>query len=163
MNATKSFSHRWWIPIWIVLLAAAALVAWSQYPELPIIRRIMYSMLTIAVSLLLLLIWFMFLSRFRWRSRFLGLGILVLAVFGISKVARFDGSVNGSGLPRVTWAWTPKSEGKVAQSMTIVAPPPASAAQATAAIDYPGFLGSDRVGMVEGVQLERDWSEYPPH
>jgi outer membrane protein assembly factor BamB len=150
------------MPVWIVLLAAAALVAWSQYPELPVIRRIMYSMLTIAVSLLLLLVWFMFLSRFRWRTRFLWLGVFALAAFGILKAVRFNGSINGSGLPGFTWAWTPKSEGKVAQKMTIVAPPPTSAAQATAAIDYPGFLGSDRVGMVEGVQLERDWSEHPP-
>jgi outer membrane protein assembly factor BamB len=150
------------MPVVIVLLAIAAFIGWWQYPELPIIRRMMYSALTIAVSLLLLLVWFMFLSRFRWRTRFLWLGILVLAGFGFSKLVRYDGAVNGSGLPRFTWVWTPKSGGKIAKSVMIMTPPGTSGAQMTAAIDYPGFLGSDRVGTVEGIQLEPDWSEHPP-
>src|SRR5579859_89806 len=162
MNATKSSSHRGWMPVATVLLAVAAIITLSQYPELPVIRRIMYSALTIAVSLVLLFVWFMFLSRIRWRTRFLWLVVFAVAGFGISKAVRFNGSVNGSGLPGFTWAWTPKSDGKIAKSVMIMAAPRAPGAQMSAAIDYPGFLGSDRLGMVEGVQLERDWSEHPP-
>ncbi|HEX4644114.1 MAG TPA: PQQ-binding-like beta-propeller repeat protein, partial [Verrucomicrobiae bacterium] len=161
MNATKSSSHRWWMPLVILLLAAAAFVSCWQSPELPNIRRIMYTALTVALSLLLLLVWFMFFSRFRWRIRFLWLVIFAAAAFGVSKVVRMDGTVNGAGIPRVVWKWTPMSDGNIKKSMTIIAPPPA-ADQAAAAIDYSGFLGSDRSGMVEGVQLERDWSDHPP-
>jgi len=150
------------MPITTVLLAFTALLVWWRYPELPFIARMMYTMLTVAVSLVLLLVWFLFLSAFRWRTRFLTLGILLAAGFGFSRLVRVDGAVNGSGLPHVTWKWTPRSDGNVAQARTIAAQPATSEAQATPAVDYPGFLGTDRCGIVAGVQLERDWSAHPP-
>src|SRR5260221_9005671 len=142
MNATNPRSGRWWMPIATVLLAFAALVGWWHYPELLLVSRMMYSALTVAVSLLLLLVWFLFLSAFRWRTRFLTLGILLLAWFGFSKLVRVDGAVNGSGLPHITWEWTPRSDGNVAQAGTIAAQPATPGTQATRAVDYPGFLGA---------------------
>jgi outer membrane protein assembly factor BamB len=150
------------MPIATLLLAFTVLFGWWHYPELPVTSRIMYSALTVAVSLLLLLVWFLFFSAFRWRTRLMSLGILALAVFGFSRLVRMDGAINGSGLPRVTWKWTPKNTGNVEQSEAIAARPAVSADLATASGDYPGFLGSDRSGIVEGVQLERDWSAHPP-
>src|SRR6266478_1313080 len=162
MNTTNPRSGRWWMPIATVLLGFAAFTGWWQYPELPFVSRMMYSALTVAVGLLLLLVWFLFLSAFRWRTRFFTLGILLAAGFGFSKLVRVDGAVNGSGLPHITWKWTPRSDGNVAQARTIAAQPAAPGAEATPAVDYPGFLGADRCGIVEGVQLERDWSGHPP-
>jgi outer membrane protein assembly factor BamB len=162
MDITKPRSRRWWMPISTVLLAITALFGWWHYPELPVVSRIMYSGLTVAVSLLLLLVWFLFLSAFRWRTRLLSLGILVLAVFGFSRLVRTDGAINGSGLPRVTWKWAPKNSGEVDQSKAIATKSALPEDVPTAGGDYPGFLGSDRSGIVQGVQLERDWSAHPP-
>src|SRR5258708_965591 len=122
----------------------------------------MFSGLTVIVGWLLLLIWFLFLSALRWRTRLVSLGILILAVFGYSRLVRIDGAINGSGLPRVTWKWTPKSDGNIGQSKVIGTRPALSETQAVAVADYPGFLGADRSGIVDGVQLERDWSGHPP-
>src|SRR5258708_4552035 len=155
MNATNPRSGRWWMPIATVLLGFAAFTGWWQYPELPFVSRMMYSALTVAVGLLLLLVvWFLFLSAFRWRTRFLTLGILLLAGFGFSKLVRVDGAVNGSGLPHITWKWTPRSDGNVALARTIAAQPAAAGDEATPAVGYPGFLGTDPCGFCIVVEHE---------
>ncbi|MDB6022684.1 MAG: outer membrane protein assembly factor BamB, partial [Pedosphaera sp.] len=111
---------------------------------------------------LLLLVWFLFLSAFRWRTRILTLIALALVLFGFNRLVRIDGSANGSGQPRLAWKWAPKNSGEIKSSVA-AAPPSAKAGGALkAAVAYPGLLGNDRSGVVQGVQLERDWASHPP-
>ena len=73
----------------------------------------MQTMLTIVVSVLLLLVWWLFLTRLRWRTRLAGLALFILGAVGLKQMVRFDGSVDGSGKPRVVWRWTAKKSGNV--------------------------------------------------
>src|SRR2546422_736409 len=94
---------RWWIPITIVALAVANVARIRLSGELDSNFKNMQSMLTIAVSVVLLLLWFILFTRLRWRTRLAGLGIFILCILGARQTVRFDGSVDGSGTPRIVW------------------------------------------------------------
>ena len=112
------------------------------------------------MSILLLLVWFVFLMRLRWRTRLAGLGLFIVCVVGVKQSLRFDGSVDGSGTPRIVWKWTPRKTGDVVAFKTVNTPK--EQPKLEAAFDYPGYLGPDRSGVVAGIQLERDWIGHPP-
>jgi len=152
--------RRWWIPATILGLAVANVVRLRSSADLDGMMKNMQTMLTGMVSLGLLVVWWLFLSGLRWRVRLVGLGVLLVCVLGLRQLVRFDGSVSGSGRPRIVWKWAPTRSGDVGDDQ------PTGAANAEpklqAAMDYPGYLGRDRSGVVAGIQLERDWVAFPP-
>src|SRR2546425_953997 len=127
---------RWWIPTTIVALAVAIVGRIRGSAELDSNFKNMQAMLTIAVSILLLLVWFVFLTRLRWRTRMAGLGIFILCLVGVKQSVRFDGSVDGSGTPRIVWKWTPRKSGDVVAFKTVNTPK--EQPKLEAAFDYPG-------------------------
>jgi outer membrane protein assembly factor BamB len=160
-------SHRWWLPTAIIVAAGAAIAfiqfsdffeGWTHFP---------LTVLAGAGAILLLAVWLLFLSRLRWRTRFIGLGaglaLLVAMAVGLSQATRWEGSLNGTGLPRLVWKW----ESKPDRGLSI---PEVSADRgalevdlaATSSSDYPRFLGAGGQGTVLGVHLTRDWSRRPP-
>ena len=151
---------RWWIPMTIIALVVANIARIRASAELDSNFKNMQAMLTIAVSILLLLVWFVFLTRLRWRTRLAGLGIFILGVVGVKQTVRFDGSVDGSGTPRIVWKWTPRKSGDGVAYKTVNAPK--ERPKLEAAFDYSGYLGRERSGVVAGIQLERDWIGHPP-
>jgi len=86
--------------------------------------------------------------------------LFILGAVGLKQMVRFDGSVDGSGKPRVVWRWTAKKSGNVGDFKAVTVPKEQAGIEA--AIDYPGYLGRDRSGVVLGIQLERDWTSHPP-
>src|SRR6266496_1016199 len=151
---------RWWIPAIIVALATANLARVRNSIDLDRNFQSMQSMLTIAVSVLLLVLWFALLSGLRWRVRLAGLGIFILLALGLKQLLRFDGSQDGTGRPNIVWRWTPRKSGEVGNLKTAGSLKELPRLQADS--DYPGYLGRDRSGGVEGIQLERDWVSHPP-
>lgn len=151
---------RLWIPIAILVIAVGVITYLQTAPELPVIKRIMFTALTVAISVLLTLVWFMFFSAFRWRTRLVTLVLLAAAFFGMGKLIRFDGSANGSGVPKLVWKWTPKSTGAI--KIASVIPAAEKGNQVEAATAYPGFLGGDRTGVIKGIALDTDWASHPP-
>jgi len=151
---------RWWIPIAIVALAVANVVRVRMSGDLDSMFKNMQTMLTMVVSIPLLLVWWLFLTRLRWRTRLAGLALFILGAVGLKQMVRFDGSVNGSGKPRIVWKWTPRKSGNVGDFKAVTVPKEQAGIEA--AIDYPGYLGGDRSGVVLGIQLERDWTSHPP-
>src|SRR6266699_1774524 len=129
---------RWWIPITVVALTVANVARVRLSGELDSNFKNMQAMLTMAASLLLLLLWFVFLTRLRWRARLAGLAIFILCVVGVKQTVRFDGSIDGSGTPRMVWKWTPRKSGDVAAFKTVDSPK--EQAKLEAALDYPGYL-----------------------
>jgi outer membrane protein assembly factor BamB len=158
----KPRKMRWWMPSVILLIAVATITALNQAPELPIIKKIMFGMLTVVVSALLLLVWFMFLSAFRWRTRFIGLAVIVLLVFGFSRVVRIDGAIDGSGQPRLVWKWTPKNTGLVKAQPVAMLSTSTTARKPEVNVAFPGLLGNSRNGVISGILLDRDWTAHPP-
>src|SRR6266536_2359025 len=146
---------RWRIPAVIVALAMANLARVRTSSDLDRNFQSMLSMLTIVVSVLLLVLWFVLLSGLRWRVRVAGLGILILFAIGLRQLLRFDGSIDGTGRPNIVWRWAPRKSGELGDFKMAggLKEPPTLPANS----DYPGYLGRDRSGVVEGVPLERDW------
>ena len=156
---------RWYIPIVMVIIALAA-VLWLRARETPFIEPI-----TIGVALLTLLglgFWYIFLTGLRWKTRFLLCGIAVVLVggviFGVRRLTRVEGSIGGSGLPRLVWKWSPGRDAFAGQLLVSSNTPPAAVATAasTNAPSFPQFLGPDRSGVIHGFSLVRDWTSAPP-
>lgn len=158
----KTRPMRWWMPVAIMVIAVTIIVILSQAPELPIIKKILFGMLTVVGGLLLLLVWFMFLSAFRWRTRLLGLAAFIVLLVGFNRLVRIDGSVDGSGRPRLAWKWTPKSSGDVKSQPVVAVSGPMLTNNVEATVDFPGLLGSNRNGVIQGILLEKDWTTHPP-
>ena len=150
---------RWWIPVVIVALAIANLVRLHFSVDLEGNFENMQTMLTLAGLVLLLLLWFVFLSGLSWAVRLAGLGILILGAVGLKQAVRFDGSVDGTGRPNVVWSWAPQKSGEVGALKT---GPLKEPLRLEASSDYPGYLGRDRSGLIEGLGLERNWLVHPP-
>ncbi len=155
--------HRLWFPITVALLAACGIAVIRLQPEL---ERNFKGWLTSAVVMLAVLlgvIWFLFLTRVAWRRRVIGAGVLALAVFGFTKLLRVDGTVDGTGLPKLAWSWTPahpaRREALPVAAVTGNAPPSTAWESAT---DVPQFFGPKRDGVVRGTKLARDWNSSPP-
>ena len=99
--------HRLWMPLFIGVLALAAVVGIRLKPDLERNFASFAVFAVLALALLLELIWFLFLSRFQWRLRLAAAGVIALGIFALTKVLRVDGTVNGTGLPNLVWRWTP--------------------------------------------------------
>ncbi len=151
---------RWWIPASILAIAAANVVRLRFTLELDTMSRNMQTFFTVVVSLLALLAWWLFLTRLRWRTRLAGAGLVLLCGFTLNQLVRIDGSADGRGSPKIVWKWAPRKSGDVGglKSAGLVETPP----KLEGVADYPGYLGSNRSGVVAGAQLESDWTAHPP-
>ncbi len=67
------------------------------------------------LTALLLGFWYIFFTglpqKKRWVLLLIGIGFLLVVYFVIDRFTRVEGSIGGSGIPRLVWKWTPKREG----------------------------------------------------
>jgi outer membrane protein assembly factor BamB len=154
------------MPITILSLAGIALAVLHRR-EQPFIEVI--SLGIGLLTLVALMLWFIFLTGLRWPTRWVLLAIVGAlgagAYYGIKHLTRVEGSIGGSGVPRLVWKWSPKKDAEVSP-LVVASPeqvssstPPASRDSAR---DYPQFLGPDRLGILTGYGLARDWQVNPP-
>jgi len=157
---------RWWMPASLIVIAIGT-AAYLRSRELPFIEPIL-----IGIGLLTALLigaWYIFFTGLRWKTRMVlllvSVAFLVGIYFGVKDFTRIDGSIGGSGIPRLVWKWSPKEQGP-AQPLTLE-PTVATSSQAaekdsTRNGDFPQFLGPDRSGILTGIPLRRDWDGAPP-
>lgn len=157
---SRKRSHRLWIPIGILLLAAGACLFLALQPELERNLRSWAIGALVIVTTLLLFLWFLLLGRFHWKTRLVGLALVALLWLGGKTLIRRDGTASGTGLPRFTWVWTGKDDtqawkGSAPRESNIPAP-------ATDALDVPQFFGPKRDGHAPTIALDPDWQAHPP-
>ena len=159
--------RRWWLVAAIVVAGGGAIAfiqlsdffeSWTRFP---------FTVLAVAGALVLLAVWLMFLSGLRWRNRFIGLAsglaLLVAVSVGLSQVTKWEGSLNGTGTPRLVWKWETQPDRSLSiPDVDTKRGAPKVDLAATSSSDYPRFLGADGQGTVLGVHLTRDWSRRPP-
>ncbi len=157
---------RWWIPATLIVLAAGSAL-YVRSRELPFLEPIL-----IAIGLLttlLLALWYIFFTGLPWKTRLLllllGVGLLAGLFLAVKGLTRTEGSIGGSGIPRLVWKWSPKSEGPaiplVLETQTTSSQPPAGTSPMKEGA-FPQFLGPDRSGVLAGIALSRDWDRSPP-
>jgi outer membrane protein assembly factor BamB len=164
-NAERRRMH-WWMPATVILLAIGASV-WLWSRETPFLEPILIGIGLLTT--LLLGFWYIFFtglsSRTRWVLLLISASLLAGLYFGVKQFTRVEGSIGGSGIPRLVWKWSPRQEG--AEGPLALEPKAASPEPAVGAIppltgDFPQFLGPDRSGVLSGIPLLRDWDRSPP-
>jgi outer membrane protein assembly factor BamB len=155
---------RAWMPIATLILGVGGFTALVLADALEPMQQFFIGMGIMLATPLLLVFWLLFLSGLRWWQRLLYLlaGSLGTAglLFGLSKVLRWDGSLGGSGIPRLRWIWTDTGEARLADLK--VDSNEKAEFSSFKEMDYPQFLGRDRNGVAHGVRLARDWQTRPP-
>src|SRR5512146_1050889 len=118
MNSDRSAppsppGHRLWIPatIIILMLIGMAFVKWQ--PELERNFKAWILVSIPALASILVFLWFILLSRFRWRTRLVTGAVILAAELMLVLLVRTDGSLSGTGLPRLAWKWAPPRSGVV--------------------------------------------------
>ena len=149
----------------MVVIALAA-TFWLRVRERPFIEQ---STLAVWIlTALALVFWYIFLTSLRWKTRFLLAGatavLIAGVIFGVRHLTRVEGSIGGSGMPRLVWKWSPRRDASAGQLLVSSNTPPAAVASASGADapSFPQFLGPNRSGVLHGVSLARDWAASPP-
>jgi outer membrane protein assembly factor BamB len=151
---------RWLPPILVLVIVALALVyLWGLW-ERPRAIRLVATLVVVGVGAICEFIWLLVFSGLGWRWRLAAAaGVVVPAVLFLSlfRVEEMDGDM----IPiEWTWRWKPRPHASLsAESKQF---PTASIKVEPAATDYPQFLGPERLGIVSGIRLARDWSARPP-
>ncbi len=159
---------RLWMPAATLLLGGGGFAAIVLTDALePVLQFHILSGIILATPLLLI-VWMLFFSGLRWWQRFallIGASAAVAGIlFGLGQVLEFNGSLSGSGVPRLKWKWTPRTEASLEDLRVEPTAAEVKGVELTADKDtnYPQFLGRDRDGVVHGVRLARDWKAHPP-
>lgn len=154
-----------WFPI-IVLTVAILGVAYVQ--SLPEFERNLKSWLTAGLPLLaglLVIVWFLLSRRFTVRTRLIGLLALVILGLGCQALVRVDGTVDGTGLPRLVWRAAKTQRVDLAKLREGLSEPLAASAfdpRLSQACDVSQFFGPNRDGGVTDASLFGDWKTRPP-
>ncbi len=155
---------RLWMPMATLLLGVSGFTALVLADALEPMQQFFIGMGIMLAVPLLLVFWLLFLSGLGWRRRlaYLVIGAAATAglLFGFTQVVRMDGSLGGSGIPRLRWIWTPSDEALL-NDLKVEDGKPVSV-YTYKETDYPQFLGRDRDGVAHGVRLVRDWKSQPP-
>ena len=120
-----------------------------------------------------LLVWWTFFSGWSWRVRLGALGVgcaAVVAFYNLFRLDRFDGDMVPT---RIVPIWQPNADQAAREFIaSIPTKNPASVTDAdskSVAVplvasdgDWPGYRGSNRMGVVREATLRTDWSARPP-
>jgi outer membrane protein assembly factor BamB len=140
---------------------------------------------------LALVVWVVATRRWPGRSRWVSLPVAMLIAGAAIATLRTDG-VGGSNVFQLQWRWTPTAEARLLAEVQdepspVIAPAPAdrpgtasanhdvavvpsdaatagsaAASNESPAIEWPGFRGRNRDGVVRGVRIDTNWSRSPP-
>ena len=134
---------------------AATATIWLRVCERPFIEQSTLALWILTV--LGLVFWYIFLTGLRWKTRFLLAGAAALLIAGVilggRLLTRVEGSIGGSGMPRLVWKWSPRRDASAGQLLVSSRTPPAEVAGAPGANapSFPQFLGPNRSG--EGMRF----------
>ena len=147
-----------WFPVVTLALVVAGIAAVQWRPEL---ERNLRAWATAALALLgtlTLLIWFLASSRFRARTRLVGLAIVILCGLALKGTLRVDGTINGTGLPRLVWRGSHSDATPPTASPAETARNPVHGAALPGLEDSAQFLGPDRTGVLPIARFSTNWN-----
>ena len=151
-----------WFPAITVALVAAGIAAVQWRPEL---ERNLRAWATAALTLLgtlTLLIWSLPSSRFRARTRLVGLAIVILSGLVLKGALRVDGTINGTGLPRLVWRGSHSDATAPTATPTETAKKPVHGTALPGLEDSAQFLGPGRTGVLPVARFSTNWTTQAP-
>jgi outer membrane protein assembly factor BamB len=92
------------------------------------------------------------------RVKMIGAILLACGVFTLLRT----GGISGEGDSDFHWRWTATPEERLLAQVGDKRPALSAPAEAKTGVEWPGFRGPERDGIVRGVRIETDWSRKPP-
>ena len=161
--------HRFWIPVLLVALGAAAVAGLQFFPDesLDDGRRNTYSMAAGILVVGLIALWHLFFSGFSWTARLVGLaGAFVLVYFAAPTPAGgfIVSSIefNGFMAPNLRFAWEDNEAALARHRLLAGAADGAADLTQVSPDDMPEYRGARRDGVSQGPALETVWSADEP-
>ncbi len=155
---------RVWMPIAIILLGAGSFTALVLADALEPMTQFYLGVGLMAATPLGVILWLLFFSGLDWLQRIAyllsGITATVAVIYGLSFVLKFDGSLGGSGIPRLRLKESRTPEASLAELR--IENSGEVKIDSLKETDYPQFLGRQRDGAARGVRLDRDWNARPP-
>ena len=165
------FSRAPWLErIGAIVLIVLAVVATKQIVHISISNGMMGMMLpvySIPFMSLALVGWAVATRRSSSGMRRVAFVVAILLACGVLNLMRTSG-VSGEGAADLHWRWTKTPEelllAQAANEPSAPANVPAQTGseKSTAGLEWPGFRGSNRDGVVRGVRIDTNWSQKPP-
>ena len=163
----------WWLFFsrlpWVERLAAIALIVFGLFITYRIVHEsirggsmgYLLPVLAIPFFALALVVWAVFSRRLSNGPRRASLAAIILLVCGGFTLIRTGGLTSTFDNDfHLRWTKTPE-EMLLAKGEEPTAPLPPSPAT-VAGLDWPGFRGAQRDGIIRGVQIKTDWATSPP-
>src|ERR1039458_9548792 len=98
---------RWWMPAAFIILAVAA-AGYLRFREIPFLEPVLIGIGLLTA--LLLGLWYIFFTGLPSRTRLflvlISASVLAGICFSVERFTRMEGSVGGSGIPRLVWKWS---------------------------------------------------------
>ena len=149
------------MPATIVLLAGAGILAARLQPDLEQNFKDWVTAALVLLAGILSVLWFLLFSRYSRVARLATVLLLALLAVGAKRTVRVDGTVNGTGLPKLSWSWA--AAHRVPSTPEPLTVPGANTISLPSAeSDSPQFRGPNRDGVIRHVRLARDWTAAPP-
>ncbi|MFC2125006.1 PQQ-binding-like beta-propeller repeat protein [Bacteroidota bacterium] len=148
-----------------VVLMIIALVGTSRLVDKSIgtgMQGMMFFSYAIPVLCLAFIIWAVVSRNLSERLRQITMILTILVACGIWFLFRSDG-ITGLAGADFTWRWAPTAEERLlAQTGDEKLAFPSAIEVSVTEAAWPGFRGSNRDGVVSGLQIKTDWSQSPP-
>ncbi len=155
------------IGVGILIAAVVTIFKLAQHPQFRVYLGLdqMRTPLMVIGLILIAVVGFIVWYRPKLQSLIGAAAVMLVLFVGLKYLVRID-SYYGGMIPRFTWRWTPTAEERFAAYLTQQTPenvetPPEVSLQ-SGKHDFANFLGANRDGVIEDVQLDADWSARPP-
>ena len=123
----------------------------------------MYMIYSIPVLSLAFVVWALASRRLTAKLQRVTMVATILLACGFWTFLRCDGISGGGTVADFTWRWSETSE-EILLAQDSEEPTAVLSASDTpdTRFNWPGFRGSNRDGIIHGIQIKTDWSESPP-
>ena len=148
-----------------IVLMICAFFATSYFLDVSIatsMMGMMFIIYSIPVFCLAFVVWAVATHRLSDRVRRITMALTILLSIGVLTLIRTNG-MTGDGRQDFAWRWTKTAEERLLSQVGDESSTHSSVNVATnTAIEWPGFRGANRDGIIHGVSIKTNWSVTPP-
>lgn len=160
------FSRASWLErLGVIVLMICALIATPPFLDISIatsMMGMMFVVYSIPVFCLAFVVWTVVTQHLSDKIRRVTMVLTILFSFGLWLLLRTNG-MTGDGRQDFAWRWSKTAEEKLlSQVGEDASTHPMVNVTTNTAIEWPGFRGANRDGIIHGVRIKTNWTVNPP-